>query len=480
MSRGRRVLTVRARLTLWNLGVMLVVLAVYAAGVLTFVKQSASHALDERVRSDFSWASEMWEQRPDGTFTWFEGDHGQEAPWLTVWGPRGEVLHRTRFAEWYPIDASAELARHPDGRIVAVPSANAIYRVLSGNSRLDGRPVVIQVARSESSMRLELRELLLFLGLGLPLAVVVAGAGGYVMARHALAPVERMAERARSITADRLSDRLPVDNPHDEFGRLASVFNDTLGRLESSFGQMQRFTSDVSHELRTPLTAIRSVGEVGLRERRDERAYREIIGSMLEEADRLVCLVARILTLSRVDSGQGTLSAEVIDVRELAVDVAAQLGVLAEEKRQVIEIEGTSHPECLGDRLMLHQAFTNIVDNAIKYGPEGGRIGIHVSTTPTHAVIDVSDDGPGIDPSREAHIFERFYRGASSDSTAGAGLGLSIAKWAVEAAGGELKLHQSGHGGCTFRMTIPRAEAARARPARPAYPVHDDRLKTAV
>ena len=471
MIRRRRPSTVRTQLTLWNLGVMLVVLAVYAAGVLTFVKQSASRALDDRVHSDFSWASEMWEQRPDGTFTWFEGEPGEEAPWLTVWGPDGKVLHRTRFAEWYPIDDAARLAQEPDDRIVAVPSANTTFRVLSGRSRLDGRPVVIQVARSESSMQLELRELVLFLALGLPLAVVVAGAGGYFMARHALAPVERMAERARSITADRLSDRLPVDNPHDEFGRLASVFNDTLGRLESSFEQMQRFTSDVSHELRTPLTAIRSVGEVGLRERRDERAYREIIGSMLEEADRLVCLVARILTLSRVDSGQAKLTTERIDVRELADDVAAQLSVLAEEKRQSIEITGTGDPECLGDRLMLHQAFTNIVDNAIKYGPEGGRIGIHVSMTPTHAIVDVSDNGPGIEPSREQHVFERFYRGASADSTAGAGLGLSIAKWAVEAAGGQLKLQQSSGPGCTFRITLPRAAASRA---------HDERLRAAV
>jgi heavy metal sensor kinase len=314
-------------------------------------------------------------------------------------------------------------------------------------------------------MWLELRELLLFLGLGLPLAVVVAGLGGYVMARRALAPVDRMAERARSITADRLSDRLPVDNPRDELGRLASVFNDTLGRLESSFGQMQRFTSDVSHELRTPLTAIRSVGEVGLRERRDERAYREIIGSMLEEADRLVCLVARLLTLSRVDSGQAKLSIEPIDARELADDVAAQLGVLAEEKGQVIEVVDVGRPRCLGDRVILRQALTNIVDNAIKYGPEGGRIDIRVSATPTDAIIDVSDAGPGIEPSREAHIFERFYRATSSDSTPGAGLGLSIAKWAVEAVGGQLKLHKTHGGGCTFRMTLPSAAAAaRSRP----------------
>jgi heavy metal sensor kinase len=455
---------VRAQLTLWNLGVMLLVLAVYAAGVLAFVRRGASHVLDDQVRSDFRWAAEMWEQRPDGTFTWFEGDPGQQdSPWLTVWGPDGQVLFRTTYAQWYPIAKSAELARNADGRIVAVPAAKTTFRVLSSRSRLDGRPVVIQVARSEAPMRLELGELSLFLALGLPLAVVAAGLGGYLMARHALAPVERMAERARSITADRLSERLPVDNPHDELGRLASVFNDTLGRLESSFGQMQRFTSDVSHELRTPLTAIRSVGEVGLRERRDERTYREIIGSMLEEVDRLVCLVSRILTLSRVDSGQARLTMEAIDLQELASDVAAQLGVLAEEKGQAIEIGHVGRPQGMGDRVLFRQALTNLVDNAIKYSPEGGRIDIRVSSTASGATVDVSDSGPGIDPSREPQIFERFYRATSPDSPPGAGLGLSIAKWSVEAMGGELQLHKADGGGCIFRITLPVASTARWR-----------------
>jgi len=123
-------------------------------------------------------------------------------------------------------------------------------------------------------------------------AVAIAGLGGYSLARQALLPVERMADRARTITAERLSDRLTVENPDDEMGRLAVVFNETLGRLEASFEQMRRFTADVSHQLRTPLTALRSVGEVGLREHRDDATYKSIIGSMLEEADRLIAAAA--------------------------------------------------------------------------------------------------------------------------------------------------------------------------------------------
>jgi heavy metal sensor kinase len=455
----QRPLAVRVKLTLWYVAAMLAVLAVYAAGVFAVVSRSSSLALDERVRSDFRWASEMWEQKPDGSLTWFEHDPGSEdSPWLQVWTPGGELLYRTMLAEWYPIDESASLATRADGRIAEAAGGTGTFRVLSGRSRLGARSVVIQVARSEAGMRQELRELLLFLVLGLPLAVAVAGLGGYTLARRALAPVERMADRARSITAEHLSDRLPVDNPRDEFGRLATVFNETLARLEASFGQMRRFTSDVSHELRTPLTAMRSVGEVGLRERRDERTYREIIGSMLEEVDRLSILVERLLMLSRVESGQARLTVEPVDLRELADEVSGQLGVLAEEKGQAIDLEGPGGLWCLADRVVLRQAVMNLVDNAIKYSPQGGHIRIRVSDTAEGAALDISDDGPGIAPARAAHIFDRFYRASPPGTAEGAGLGLSIAKWAVEVNGGQLTLEESRRG-CTFRITLPSAAA---------------------
>src|ERR1044071_6760292 len=171
-------------------------------------------------------------------------------------------------------------------------------------------------------MQQEMRNLGLILAFGLPLAVLLAALGGFTLASRALAPIERMTERARLITAERLTDRLPVHNPDDELGRLAAVFNETLARLQRSFDQMRQFTADVSHELRTPLTALRSVGEVGLRGHRDEAAYRGIIGSMLEEVDRLALLVDRLLTLSRADTGAEKLSMDVVDVNALAEEVA--------------------------------------------------------------------------------------------------------------------------------------------------------------
>ena len=306
-------------------------------------------------------------------------------------------------------------------------------------------------------MRQELRDLTLFLALGLPFGVAAAGVGGYALARGALTPLQRMADRARSINAARLNDRLPVENPHDELGTLASVFNDTLGRLEGSFQQMKQFTADVSHQLRTPLTAIRTVGEVGLREGRSPDKYRRIIGSMLEEADRLTCLIDRLLALSRTSGAPVHLCSETVDLRGLADDVASHLSVLAEENGQSIVVDHVGSPRCEGDRLMLRQALINLVDNAIKYSPADTEILVRVVDSRAAQTLEVSDRGPGIAPERRALIFERCYRVSPESDSRGAGLGLSISKWAVEAHHGQLSWERRAGGGSTFRITVPRA-----------------------
>jgi signal transduction histidine kinase len=196
------------------------------------------------------------------------------------------------------------------------------------------------------------------------------------------------------------------------------------------------------------------VGEVGLRGRKDEVGYRGIIGSMLEEVDRLANLVDRLLTLSRAETGQAALSREPIDLGSLAADVAAHLGVLAEERGQTIVVQREGAGHALADRQVLRQALINLVDNAIKFTPVGGEVRVRVTETSTEAICDVIDAGPGIAPDAQAHIFDRFFR--AGDGTPGTGLGLSIAKGAVEANGGRLTLHDSSAHGSTFRLTMPR------------------------
>ncbi len=457
--------TLRVRLTAWHVAVMVVVLAIYAAAVLLIVTRNASRALDARLRSDFRWATGMAEREPDGSLSWFEGDPwSEESPWLQVWTSDGALVYRTAVARRLPVPESEALLDRADGRIVSVASEPAPFRILARRTVIGGDPVVVQVGRSEALMRQEVGELALVLLLGLPLSVAAAGLGGYYLARGALEPIATMTERARAITASRLGERLPIDNPDDELGRLAAVFNETLGRLDSSFTQMRRFTANVSHELRTPLTAIRSVGEVALREPRDAASYRAVVESMLEEADRLSGLVDRLLTVSRADSGDRTRARDAIDLAALADDVAGHLGVLAEEKEQALAIVLDGRPTCRGDRIVLRQAVINLVDNAIKYTPAGGEIELRISAANGSAILEVSDTGPGVAEHHAPRLFDRLYRvagsaatdaGATLDGGDGAGLGLAIARWAVEANRGRLSYEREPGRGSIFRITLP-------------------------
>jgi heavy metal sensor kinase len=460
MSSVQRPRSLRFRLTLFYAGAMVVVLAVYATLIFYFVSHNMSQFLDNQLRSDFDWALDMMRHDPHGEVIpsdYRETGEG-DSPWLQVLSPDGELVSASPEALRHPIPGSKKLATETDEKIVHVAKLNPPWRIMSGRAMFGPRELVVQVARPVTPIQDNVREFLYLLFLGLPFCIALSGLGGYVLARRALAPMDRMAEQARLITASRMSDRLPVDNPNDELGRLSTVFNDTLSRLQSSFDQMRRFTSDASHELRTPLTAIRSVGEVGLREKRGEGEYREIIGSMLEEVDSLSRLVDRLLLLSRAETGDALLSCETVNLTALAEEVVAQLEVLAEEKQQLITIETSTAARWTGDRMLLRQALINLVDNAIKYTQSGGRIVIRVAEVEKNKVVDVVDNGPGIPDKLRSRVFDRFYRIDKSRSRdhGGTGLGLAIAKSAVEVQGGTLSLEpSSGGAGSVFRITLP-------------------------
>src|SRR5581483_7188525 len=218
---------------------------------------------------------------------------------------------------------------------------------------LDGRPLLIRLAHSEEPLYLRLRELTIASGVVLPIVLCLAWVASYALARRALEPVEQMARQAQQITADRLDARLPIDDSEDELGHLAGVFNETLGRLEQAFEQLRRFTSDASHELRTPLAMIRSVGEVGLQKDGSRAEYRDIIGSMLEEVNRLTSLIDNLLTISRADSGHIQLRRKAVAMMALVRETAGLFEILMEEKSQRLVVEGDESAKIEGDPIFL-------------------------------------------------------------------------------------------------------------------------------
>jgi signal transduction histidine kinase len=244
---------------------------------------------------------------------------------------------------------------------------------------------------------------------------------------------------------------------------LASALKaETIARLESSFNQLRRFTADSSHELRTPLAVVRGIGEAAVAERRSPAEYEEAIGSMLEEIDRMSSLVDTLLRLSHGDAGTIRLSRQAIDLDQLARDVAASLGILAEERNQKVIVDASTQVTVRADRLVLREAVTNVLDNAIKYGPDGSTVTMRVDRVGDEGLLAITDEGPGVPAEHRDRIFNRFFRidEARSRERGGAGLGLAIAKWAVEIHGGRITVHEARDGGSEFRIYLPLAESS--------------------
>jgi heavy metal sensor kinase len=465
--------SVRARLALWHGLALLVVVSVYAAAVLVQVRDDMYEALDGQLDGDQALAAQWLQQGLAGTVGSPDAgassaqagtpERRNDVVWVDAWTPEGQrVFDRGRQPALPALPGPPSAwPRKPVG--LRLSDRNRV-RTLVRPVAIGGRTLYVRVGRSETFVQEELKEFAAVLGLSLPFAFAVAVGAGYLLARRALAPVSAMTVRARRITADRLEERLPVENPRDEFGQLAAVVNDALARLEESFRTLRRFTGDAAHELRTPLTAIRSVGEVGLREHRTEAEYREMVGSILEEAERLTTLTDNLLLLSRGDSGKARLHRARLDLGGLVEEIAADLEVLAEEKRQPLVIDAGPGVSVTADRATLRQAIINLLDNAIKYSPRDAPIRLVVRRRGTEGVLEVIDQGPGIEAEHLPHLFERFYRvdRARTRDAGGAGLGLAIARWAVEANGGTLEVESTLGRGSIFRiiLTLTLEEAA--------------------
>jgi heavy metal sensor kinase len=446
--------SVRARLALWHAAVLAVIVCAFSIGIFVLVRAQLFADLDARL-----------DREAAAVEATYRADPGELAEAETRAGIRlfqvrenGSTLYRTE--EWAHRGLDTGTLR-PNARGSSRSADGQPVRVLTA----DYPGHRIAVAADESALRRTLRTLALVLALGIPVAVAVSIAGGSFLAGRALAPIGAMAERARRITAESLDERLPVENAGDEFGRLAMIFNETLARLQGSFERLRRFTADASHELRTPLTAMRSVGEVALRDSLDPTTYRDVIGSMLEEVERLTGLVENLLMLTRADSGRLRPASTLVDVGSVASRATETLRVLAEEKDQTLmfETQGPLIIQC--DPTLLRQSIVNLVDNAIKYTPERGSIHVAVKVLHTgHAAIEVKDTGPGIAPVHHERIFDRFYRveTARSKHSGGMGLGLAIARWAVEANGGHIELESEEGRGSLFRVVLPKADGSTA------------------
>jgi len=335
------------------------------------------------------------------------------------------------------------------------PASSGLVR----SSAARGPRYIVEVGTSTLRTESTLRQVLLILVIGLPIAVAIAVTGGFVLVRRALKPVDGIARKAEAITQLNLSERLPVLRTGDELESLSISLNHMISRLEDAIQISKRFVADASHELRTPLTVLRGELESLAQDAQLRVNTRESLGSMLEEVDRLAEIVESLLALSKLDAGEASSERVEFDLGELAATTAEQMSLLAEDKRITVICEAEPHVRIEGDRARMKQVVVNLLDNAIKYTPNGGRVTLRISREGREAILDVADNGVGIPVDALPHMFKRFFRVDDSRSRdqGGAGLGLSIVKSICSAHGAAVEVRSAPGEGSLFRVRQPLA-----------------------
>ena len=372
--------------------------------------------------------------------------------------PRGEGFDPSQVAQLPPAAARS------GSRKIALPHGALLIAALPATAA-DGTRYRVEVGTSAAPLEQMLRRLLEMLAVGLPLTVAVAVAGGFVLVRRALDPVERIARKAQEITQHNLSERLPVVHSGDELERLSLSLNHMISRLQEAIDGSKQFVADASHELRTPLTVMRGELENLAQDGQLGRETRETLGSVLEEVERLAEIVESLFALSRLDAGAASSEWRRFDLAELAATTAEQMSLLATDKNVSITCESSAGVTVEGDPARLKQVIVNQLDNAIKYTAAGGRVRLAVRREQGWAVLEVADDGIGIPAEALPHVFKRFFRVDTSRSReqGGAGLGLAIVKSICSAHGADIEVISEVGRGSTFRLRQPLAGDAAAR-----------------
>lgn len=340
----------------------------------------------------------------------------------------------------------------------------APLRAYTVDTEIGGTKVTIVVMQSLKVDLERLKDLTHTFLWAIPITVLFASAGGYFLARKSLAPVAAMSDQASRIGAENLHERLPVPETRDELGQLARTFNSLLERLDQSFERQRQFMADASHELRSPVAIIRGEAQVTLSQSsRSSTEYRESLAIALDEASRLSCIVDDLFTLARADAGQYPLRARDFYLDELAADCVRTARCLATARGVLVTNFSDGEMLLHADEELIRRMAMNLLDNAIKYTPEGGTVTLECKRVGTEYSLSITDTGPGIPADAQERVFERFFRvdkarSHSQTERAGAGLGLSIARWIAEAHQGRLKLLRSDSSGSVFAAFVPSGE----------------------
>lgn len=454
-------LSIRWKLTLWYGGVLAVVLTLFSGVVYTVMRHQLLGRIDQGLDEELADVlSEVRRHNDSATLLeWlnrrFAHHEGFDFEITDSGGER--FFANPRLLERSLSFAGVSVAE-PSPRLQTVQvGSEGRWRVIAVRADGPDGPLTVKVGRSLAAFEHESRELLATFLLTGPLTLLIAVGGGCFLARRALAPVHAITQTARRISADRLSERIRVENPEDELGTLAETLNGMIERLERSFTEMRRFTADAAHELRTPLAVIRNDAEVALRSARSPGEYTRVLENLLEETNRLSTMADQLLFLCRHDAGLQTNRQETVQMQPLLEDVVANMQLVANEKGVSLTLDVNPSYCVTGDPRQLRSVFYNLLDNAVKYTPASGTVSVASGMDNGQTKVVVADSGIGIPEEHLSKVFDRFYRAdpARSGDENGAGLGLSICHSVIWAMGGEIDIVSRVGRGTKVTVCLP-------------------------
>lgn len=471
--------SVRTRLALWHAGVLALILIAFTVFTWAFLQRLTQERVDqslaEAVRSFHQ--AVLTEARAQRTPDQAAQDAAREFRFsgrrVLVYGAHHSLVAVSDSASADLTRAISAIDRADDSPLHPLfasltPGRSAYATIRNGHDLIRSYATSVRVADQDFTIvalqvgqieRTVLGNFLQAVLIAIPLALALAGIGGYFLARRSFAAVMDMGRRASSIDSESLDARLAVRNTGDEMDELASIFNDMLERLQRSFVQQRQFMADAAHELRTPIASLRAEASVALTQARTPVEYEASLVHVRDDARRLSAIVDDLFTLARLDAEEGILHRQEFFLEELLLESVARVRPLAVDSGISITFNPTVEARCTGDPLLIDRIITNLLDNAIKYGAPGCSVEIELETSWAWHMVRVSDNGPGIPADAQAHIFARFFRADAartrSAAPGGAGLGLSIAWRIARAHGGDLTLTSSGETGSVFTLTLP-------------------------
>jgi len=453
--------SLRVRLTLWYTGALVAVVLTLAVATRWALHASLDHALDQGLRYRLIGLHGFIDENSSQGLERLAArlrELNTLGELLQVFGPNGEVMVQSDGLARHHV--STQPPPDPGARMHFRNAGPRWFPVRMATQRIyvSGRPLIIEVADPQGKYRDVLRELYSFLSLALPFLLLIAALGGYWLSTHALAPVDQIIQEARSIDPADLAARLSVPASGDELQRLSETLNQMLKRVEQSVIQVRRFTADASHELRAPMTLIYTAAQFALRRERSPDELKDALQKILREAKRCTELINELLTLARSDAGISRTALVRRDVAALVREVLGEVAALASSKGLHITSTLPGSPVHVAlDERSFRRMLLILLDNAIKYTPEGGTVTACLMEDENGATMSVADAGTGIPPDQLPFIFDRFWRAdqVRSREAGGTGLGLAIAREIAQHHGAKLTVESTLGMGSTFTVRLP-------------------------